>query len=107
MNAEEAKFVVKDENGVEKEYFKLFTFDSEETGKSYIVYTDNSTDEKGNVIIRANTYDPTGEDLSLKPLTNEKEWKVIENILISTQEKIREEMAKEEGSADGQGNDTN
>lgn len=107
MNAEEAKFVVKDEKGVEKEYFKLFTFDSEETGKSYIVYTDNSTDEKGNVIIRANTYDPTGEDLSLKPLTNEKEWKVIENILISTQEKIREEMAKEEGSADGQGNDTN
>lgn len=107
MNAEEAKFVVKDENGVEKEYYKLFTFDSEETGKSYIVYTDNSTDEKGNVIIRANTYDPTGEDLSLKPLTNEKEWKVIENILISTQEKIREEMAKEEGSADGQGNNTN
>lgn len=92
MNIEEAKFVVKDENGEEKEFYKLFTFDSEETGKSYIAYTDNSTDESGNVIIRANTYDPTGEDLSLQPLTSEKEWKVIENILISTQEKIREEL---------------
>ena len=106
MNIEDAKFVVKDENGVEKEYFKLFTFDSEETGKSYIAYTDNSTDEKGNVIIRANTYDPTGEDLSLQPLTSEKEWKVIENILISTQEKLREEMEKE-GSDDESGNITN
>ena len=108
MNPEEAKFIVKDENGQEKEFFKLFTFDSEETGKSYIAYTDNSTDENGNVIIRANTYDPTGKDLSLQPLTSEKEWKVIENILISTQEKIREEMNKQEGSDDNeQGNITN
>ena len=98
MNPEDAKFVVKDENGVEREFFKLFTFDSEETGKSYIAYTDNSTDENGNVIIRANTYDPTGQDLSLQPLTSEKEWKVIENILISTQEKLREEMKKSEGT---------
>lgn len=101
MNKDESKFIVKDENGVEKEYFKLFTFDSEETGKSYIAYTDNSTDEKGNIIIRANTYDPTGEDLSLQPLTSEKEWKVIENILISTQEKIREEMEKSSSNEDG------
>ena len=27
----------------------LFTFDSEETKKSYIVYTDNSKDEAGNI----------------------------------------------------------
>ena len=99
MNAEEAKLIVKEENGEEKEYYKLFTFDSEETGKSYVAYTDYSTDEKGNIVIRANTYDPTGADMSLQPLTSEKEWKVIENILISTQEKMREAMEKE-SSAD-------
>lgn len=98
MNAEEAKLIVKDENGEEREYYKLFTFDSEETGKSYVAYTDYSTDEKGNVVIRANTYDPTGADMSLQPLTSEKEWKVIENILISTQEKMREAMEKESGN---------
>lgn len=107
MDMEDAKFVVKDENGIEKEFYKLFTFDSDETKKSYIVYTDNSTDEKGNVIIRANTYDPTGEDLSLNPLTDEKEWKVIENILISTQEQIREEMEKSESSIDGEDGNEN
>ena len=64
-------------------------------------------DEKGNVIIRANTYDPSGEDLSLKPLTDDKEWKVIENILISTQEQLREEMAKEGSNNEEDGNTSN
>ncbi len=102
-----AASIILDENGEEKEFYKLFTFDSDETGKSYIVYTDNSTDEKGNVIIRANTYDPSGEDLSLKPLTDDKEWKVIENILISTQEQLREEMAKEGSNNEEDGNTSN
>lgn len=94
MLESESKFVVKDENGEEKVYYKLFTFDSEETNKSYICYTDNSKDENGNVIVRANSYDPTGEDLKLLPLTSDKEWKVIESILASTQEKVKEELEK-------------
>lgn len=98
MREEDTKFRLKDENGVEKEFYKLFTFDSEETGKSYIAYTDNSLDEKGNVIVRANSYDPSGNDLTLQPLQSEKEWKVIENILIATQEQIRKEM--QESSAE-------
>ena len=65
------------------------------------------TDEKGNIIIRANTYDPTGQDLSLQPLTDEKEWKVIENILLSTQEKIKEEMTKESSASNESGNESN
>ena len=82
----------------------LFTFDSDETNKSYIAYTDNSTDESGNVKVYANVYDPTGEDLTLKPLTSEKEWKVIENILISVQEKLQE---TQDSSEDGEVSDGN
>lgn len=105
MIEEETRFVLKDENGVEKEFYKLFSFDSEETGKSYIAYTDNSTDENGNVIVRANSYDPTGNDLTLKPLETEKEWKVIENILLATQEKMREELeSSSESNVDGNDN---
>ena len=33
-----------DENGREVVYDVLFTFESEETGKNYIVYTDNQKD---------------------------------------------------------------
>ena len=81
----------------------LFTFDSDETNKSYIAYTDNSVDEKGNVRVFANVYDPTGEDLDLQPLTSEKEWKVIEDILASVQEKVKE--AAEDTVADSDNNE--
>lgn len=95
---ESGKIKIKNEKGEELLCDVLFTFDSDETKKSYIAYTDNTTDENGNIKVYANTYDPTGEDLSLEPLTSEKEWKVIENILASVQEKIRE---KEEDSNEG------
>ena len=51
----------------------LFTFDSEETGKSYIVYTDNTKDEKGNIQVYASIYDPNTEDQKLEPITTDSE----------------------------------
>lgn len=69
----------------------LFTFDSDETKKSYIVYTDNTFDDEGNQKVYASTYDPSGESLELNPITEEKEWQVIEGILSSLQEKLGEE----------------
>ena len=93
---ENGKINITNDQGEELICDVLFTFDSDETHKSYIAYTDNTTDENGNIKVYANTYDPTGESLDLEPLTEEKEWKVIENILMSVQEKVREEVAKQE-----------
>ena len=45
----ENKFKVIDKDGKEIEFEVLFTFESDETKKNYMVYTDNSTDEEGNV----------------------------------------------------------
>lgn len=68
----------------------LFTFDSDETNKSYIVYTDNTKDQKGNIQVYASIYDPKQQDnMELLPIETEKEWKVIETILESLQEEIR------------------
>ncbi len=73
----------------------LFTFDSEETGKSYIVYTDNSKDERGNIQVYASIYDPKSlDEMELLPIETEKEWKVIETILDSLQEEIRNQTAE-------------
>ena len=41
-------FSMIDENGNEVVYDVLFTFESEETKKNYIVYTVNTKDETGN-----------------------------------------------------------
>lgn len=92
---ENGKIQIKNDKGEELICDVLFTFDSDETKKSYIAYTDNTTDEHGNIKVYANIYDPTGEDLTLEPLTSEKEWKVIENILASVQEKIKEDGSYE------------
>lgn len=90
MTKEEAngKFTILNDEGKEIECEVLFTFDSEETNKSYIVYTDNTLDEEGNTKVYASVFDPTGKVKELQPLTSEKEWKVIETILGELQEEI-------------------
>ena len=102
MNKEPGKLIITNNEGKQLECDVLFTFDSDETGKSYIAYTDNTKDENGNIRVYASIYDPTGEDLSLKPLTDPKEWKVIESILSSIQEKVDEAIKNTEESGDSE-----
>ncbi len=83
------KFTVIDKNGKEVECEVLFTFDSEETGKNYIVYTDNTKDVNGNIRVFASIYDPSKEDSELMPIKSQKEWKIIETILESIQEETK------------------
>ena len=95
MNEEKkGVFTIVNDEGKEVECEVLFTFDSDETKKSYIVYTDNTEDESGNTKVYASIYDPTGQDKSLIPIETDKEWKVIETILSSVQQKIDEQSAE-------------
>lgn len=91
MKDKNGVFTIIDDAGKEIECEVLFTFDSDETNKSYIAYTDNTTLDDGSTKVYASIYDPTGQDKSLLPIKTEKEWAVIENILNSVQDKINEE----------------
>ena len=82
----ENKFKVIDKDGKEIEFEVLFTFESDETKKNYMVYTDNSTDEEGNVRVYASVFKPDAEPRELLPVETEREWKIIETILDSIQE---------------------
>ena len=88
-------FSMLDENGNEVVYDVLFTFESEETGKNYIVYTDNQKDETGNIEVYASIYYPNDPQSKLEAIETEKEWKVIETILETLQEEVRNKMKKE------------
>lgn len=83
---EKNTFNVIDDNGKEVTCEVLFTFDSEETKKNYIVYTDNTTDEAGNVRVYASIFRPEDEKMELLPIESEREWKIVETILESIQE---------------------
>ena len=85
------KFTIKNDQGKEMECEVLFTFDSDETKKSYIVFTDNTIDGAGNVKVYANTYDPEGKNMELGLIETKEEWDVIEKLLTSLQEEMSDE----------------
>ena len=89
MKDNKNQFTVINNEGKEVVCDVLFTFDSDETGKSYIVYTDNTKDKNGSIQVFASIFNPEDENTELLPIESEKEWKVIETILESLQEEIR------------------
>lgn len=74
-------FTYIDNEGNEKECRILYTFDLVETGKNYIVYTDETKDKEGRLRTYASTFDPTKELSDLGLIETEREWKLIEGIL--------------------------
>ena len=101
---EKNTFTVIGEDGKKRVCNVLFTFDSDETKKSYVVYTDNTKDESGNIQVFASTYDPKEENITtLGPVESEKEWKIIETILDTIQEQVKKDLA--EKNNEGQNNE--
>jgi uncharacterized protein YrzB (UPF0473 family) len=92
---EKMTFKVINDEGKEIECEVLFTFESEETNKNYIVYTDNTTDEEGNTKVYASIYYPDQEETKLEPIETEKEWKIIESILDEIQKEIQGKGSEE------------
>lgn len=92
MNKENT-FKVIDKDGKEIEFEILFTFESDETNKNYMVYTDNTKDENGNTKVYASVFKPDAEPLELLPVETEREWKIIETIITSiTEENKKDNM---------------
>lgn len=90
MNKENT-FKVIDKNGKEIEFEILFTFESDETNKNYMVYTDNTKDENGNTKVYASVFKPDAEPLELLPVETEREWKIIETIITSITEENKKD----------------
>lgn len=82
-------FIGFNEKGEEKLFYKLLEFDSKETGKHYLAYTDNEKDENGNMKAYGAVVIQDGEYMKLEAITSEKEWKVIETALRVLQEEIK------------------
>jgi uncharacterized protein YrzB (UPF0473 family) len=93
---EKMTFKVFDDEGNEIECEVLFTFESDETHKNYIVYTDNTTDDEGNTKVYASIYTPDSDETKLEPITTEAEWTIIEKILDELQEEARKAVEESE-----------
>lgn len=90
-------FTITNDKGEKVECEVILTIDSEEFKNHYIVYTDHTLDENGNIKTYANIYDPTGKSLDLKPVTTDEEWDMIESVLASAQKQVlKEQMAAQQ-----------
>ncbi|MEI4769461.1 DUF1292 domain-containing protein [Psychrobacillus sp. FJAT-51614] len=85
MDHGQENITIVDENGNEQLCNVLFTFESEEFGKSYVLYYPIGAEEDENeeIEIHASSFTPNenGEDGDLLPIETEPEWDMIEEML--------------------------
>ncbi|WP_125545862.1 DUF1292 domain-containing protein [Levilactobacillus lindianensis] len=86
MNEDQEQITLVDENGNEELYDVLFTFESDDFGKSYILIYPSGKSEDEEVDIQAyvlppenDPANPTGGDLQL--IESDEEWDMIESVL--------------------------
>lgn len=68
-------------NGKEVECDILFTFDSEDTGKAYVGYSDNSIASNGRKNIYVSSFDPVLGYGTLEDITSEGELAMVRDVL--------------------------
>lgn len=73
--------IVISKDGKEIECDVLFTFDSEDTDKSYIGYTDHSIASNGRKNIYVSAFDPVIGTGNLEDITDEKELAMVHDVL--------------------------
>ncbi|WP_397539405.1 DUF1292 domain-containing protein [Rummeliibacillus pycnus] len=91
---EQRHITIVDDEGNEQLCEVLHTFDSEEFGKSYVLYSViGSEDEDGIVEIFASAFIPSedGTDGELSPIETEEEWDFIESVIEELDEDIEAE----------------
>lgn len=101
MNTKGNMFTLTTDDGKTLECEVIMTIDSKEFSKNYMVYTDHTIDENGYIKTYASSYDPTGEDINLKPVETKEEWDMIENILSSAQKQVLNEEKESRESSEG------
>lgn len=71
-----------DKDGIVTECDVLFSFDSEDTGKAYIGYTDHSIAANGRKNIYVSAYNPLDSDGTLEDITNPQELALVNEVLM-------------------------
>ncbi|MBQ8132378.1 MAG: DUF1292 domain-containing protein [Bacilli bacterium] len=73
--------IIIQKDGKEVECEVIFTFESPDTGKAYIGYTDHSIGEDGKKTIYVSSYDPVLGTGRLEDLTDKREIEMVDKAL--------------------------
>lgn len=75
-----------EKDGKEVECDILFTFDSMDTKKSYVGYSDNTIAPNGRKTIYVSSYKNESDEIILEDITDQKELDMIQDVLIELDE---------------------
>lgn len=78
---QDEKLVIVNEKGEQKEFAILVTFDIEKKNKSYVIYTDYSKNDDGDIQVYASIYDKLQKDKKLYDVTEKDEIEFINKYL--------------------------
>ncbi|GGH85699.1 uncharacterized protein YrzB (UPF0473 family) [Pullulanibacillus pueri] len=80
---EQERIIIPDENGEEHLFDILFTFDVEETGKSYMVVqpAESPEDDEEEAEVFGFRYEDVDGEFSLFPIETDEEWDIVEEML--------------------------
>lgn len=83
MNRKAKQSILTFTNEEGKELKCKILFEIEMNDKKYIIYTDDSTDENGQIRAFASYYKPDDDSKELFSINTEKEWNMIEKFMAS------------------------
>ena len=81
--------IIIENHGKQVECDILFTFDSEDTGKVYVGYSDHSIASNGRKNIYVSSYDPIIGINSLEDITDERELAMVRQVLAQIDKESR------------------
>ncbi len=81
-------FMKKDDLNIECDV--LFTFDSDDTKKSYIGFTDNTISTNGKLSIYVQSFDPLASEIELENITDEGELKMVNDVIKKIEESSKD-----------------
>lgn len=61
-------------------YTTILTYNDEKRKKSYVLYTDNTLDDDGDINMYAATYEPNSTTFELNPVETDEEWDEIQQV---------------------------
>ena len=83
------KLTIRNDKGEEKSYDILFTFDSTDDSKRYVVYTLYEKDESGDIITYASYYYTNDKTRKLNVVEDEKDLKFISEVIDNIEKDVR------------------
>ena len=89
---EKDQIKILDETGSEKIYNIVLSFDNLETGKSYIIYTNEKERDDGRLEVYASTYNPEEANPKFNKIETKKEWEIVNVVIDVIKEKLMQEL---------------